>query len=180
MHSSLFFRLRRWHFLTERMRVLCMSLGIVLFYSSHSRFLRQVSRKWVDRGVVRSSGMKEAKMADALSHSLEPGRGEKTPCGEIGWRDGGGEEQRAGKQTNNFFSFINLFVITVRRQRTVYEPGDLFLFFFLFLFSFLFFRRKPAILTPSLRARPLVCAAAAVGEMKINSGGSSAEMRHRV
>lgn len=58
--------------------------------------------------------------------------------------------------------------------------------FFFFLFFFLFFfcgeKKKATDMNAarSLRARPLVCAAAPVGEMKINSGGSSVEMRHCV
>lgn len=147
----------------------------IIHYHSHvlgTYFHAKIRRAWV-KG--RSSSLEHV-----LPHSLDPGRGEE----HRGQRmvRGGGSSEGGGGSNKQYFPVINLCVITVQRQRTVYEPGDL---FFSFLFFFLFFlggKKKATDMNAarSLRARPLVCAAAPVGEMKINSGGSSVEMRHCV
>lgn len=69
------------------------------------------------------------------------------------------------EKTKQSFFFINLFVITVHRQWTVYELGDLFL------------EKRTDINAPFIDSANAVCAAIPVGEMKINRG-SSAEIRH--
>lgn len=61
--------------------------------------------------------------------------------------------------------FINLWVITSRRHRTVYEQGDL------------FWEKGTDINAPFIDSANAVCAAIPVGKMKINRG-SLAEIRH--
>lgn len=133
--------------------ILCISIISIKLMLSELILMQIQTQMGQTRCVKAWKQQQRQQIADSLPHSLESGRGEETPRERL---DGGMiKEGKRGRGTNKHcFSFINLCVITVRRQRTVYEPGDLCFFFFLLP---LFFQRKRAILTPPLRPAACLC-----------------------